>query len=80
VNRATGQSILSDQGHSGPVANATLNQDQVICWQLYFPIGAASIKLEEWALVVIRLDEGETVKRTLDIDSVQLAGNPNVGA
>jgi hypothetical protein len=62
------------------LANATLNQDQVICWQLYFPIGTASIKLEEWALVVIRLDEGETVKRTLDIDSVQLAGNPNVGA
>jgi hypothetical protein len=79
VNRTTGEAIVSDQGHSGPMASATLNQDQVICWQLYFSIGAAAIKLEEWDLVVIRLDEGETLKRTLDIESIQLAGNPNVG-
>ncbi|MEO6006042.1 MAG: hypothetical protein ABIZ04_06120 [Opitutus sp.] len=73
VNRSTGEMFFSDRVHSGPMAITTLNQVRVSCMQLVFPVELASLKLDEMALVVVRLSGGQLVSRRIDVGPIAWA-------
>jgi hypothetical protein len=75
VNRHTGEFFLSDPASSGPMAQTTLNQTRIVCWQLAFHVGATPVNLEAMTLLVFRFGDGELINRHLEVDPIPFVGN-----
>ncbi|HWA29237.1 MAG TPA: serine hydrolase [Lacunisphaera sp.] len=75
ANRRTGQFFLPDPVRSGPEGLAVLNQTKVACLRLTYPLGQATVPLDEMSLVILRFAGSETIKLGLTVDPVDFAAD-----
>jgi hypothetical protein len=73
VNRRTGAVFSSDPVRSGPLAVTVLNQTRVACRQLTYFIRPQPEDADELALVVIGFSDGESIKRTVEVEPMLFA-------
>lgn len=68
VNRRTGEFWMRANALSGPVGVVQLNQVMVSAMQTVFVTGP--VRLEDLTLAILRVDEGEVVRREWDVNPV----------
>jgi hypothetical protein len=73
VNRSTGKVFSSDPVRSGPVAITVLNQTRVACRRLTYVVFPKPQDADELVLVVVGFGDGESIKRTIEVEPMPFA-------